>query len=378
MTKSSNSLINPFSDAFDFSSRLAKGFEAFGNIDDDQVDVGATQKELVAQFDKVKLYRYKPLTKPASGLDPVLIVYGLIGRYTMIDLQEDRSLVRNLLKRGIDVYVVDWGYPSRADQFLSFDDYVGIYLDDCVTQTLENSAYKQLTLFGVCEGGVFTTMYATHKPELVSKLIVSITPIDFAAYRQDEDMSHGLINLWLESMPADDLNDLIDAYGNLPGEIMGAMFQAITPIKSMTKYNLDLLDVFSDEDKVINFMRMEKWLADRPHHPGEAAKQWLIDLYKENKLVKGEFELMGEKLDLANISMPILNLYAERDHIIPPPCSQGLKQYVSSQDYTELPIKGGHVGIYVSSKLQDIVGDGISNWLNSRKITTEQEVNDAK
>ena len=60
---------------------------------------------------------------------------------------------------------------------------------------------------------------------------------------------------------------------------------------------------------------MEKWLADRPHHPGEAAKQWLKDLYQHNKLVKSEFELGGRKVDLAEITMPVLNIYAqERPH----------------------------------------------------------------
>jgi len=378
MSAASNKVINPFTEAFGVSSRLAKGFESLGKIDDQEVNVGTTEKELIAEFDKVKLFRYTPLVEQLEDSEPVLIVYGLIGRYTMIDLQEDRSLVRNLLKRGIDVYVVDWGYPSRADQFLSFDDYVGIYLDDCVNATCLNAQTEQLTLFGVCEGGVFTTIYAAHKPQRVSKLVVSITPIDFAAYTEDEDPSHGLINLWLSNMDAEDLSDLVDAYGNLPGEVMGAVFQAITPIKSMTKYNLDLLDVFTNDDKAINFLRMEKWLADRPHHPGVAAKQWMIDLYKENKLVKGEFVLLGEKVDLANITMPVLNLFAEYDHIIPPPCSKGLKNYIASKDYTDLPIKGGHVGIYVSSRLQDLVGDGISGWLKSRSLNSEKEASNAK
>jgi polyhydroxyalkanoate synthase len=53
-----------------------------------------------------------------------------------------------------------------------------------------------------------------------------------------------------------------------------------------------------DKKKLLNFLRMEKWIADRPHHPGEAAKQWLKDLYQDNKLVKGELELGGRKVDL--------------------------------------------------------------------------------
>ena len=79
---------------------------------------------------------------------------------------------------------------------------------------------------------------------------------------------------------------------------MASVFQLMTPVRTMTKYNLDLLDVVEDDKKLLNFLRMEKWLADRPHHPGAAARQWLIELYKENRLVKGTFELGGEAVDL--------------------------------------------------------------------------------
>ena len=89
----------------------------------------------------------------------------------------------------------------------------------------------------------------------------------------------------------------------------------MTPLATLTKYNLGMLDVMDDEKKLMNFLRMEKWLADRPHHPGEAAKQWLKDLYQENKLVKNQFELSGRKVELPNITMPVLNIYArERPH----------------------------------------------------------------
>ena len=160
---------------------------------------------------------------------------------------------------------------------------------------------------------------------------------------------------------------MIDVHGNLPGEVMGSVFQAMTPIRSMTKYNLDLLDIAVDDNKLLNFLRMEKWLGDRPHHPGAAAKQWLIDLYKDNLLVKGEFVLAGEKVNLNTITMPVLNVYAERDHIIPPPRSKALKDHVASKDYSELALNSGHVGIYVSSKLQNFVGDRISAWPSHRQ-----------
>ena len=367
MNQPTDGWFSPVSDMLDFSDKFAKGLEIMGRVNVEDIEVGASEKTLVAEFDKVKLYHYKTLTKDKPKTDPVLIVYGLIGRYTMIDLQEDRSLVRSLLLRGVDVYVVDWGYPSRADQFLNFDDYVAYYLDECVNTICTKNTIDNLNLFGVCEGGIFTTLYAAQNPEKVSNLIVSITPFDFAADQQDEDPSHGFINLWTRNLADEDIQAMLDVYGNLPGEVMGSVFQAMTPIRSMTKYNLDLLDIAVDDNKLLNFLRMEKWLADRPHHPGAAAKQWLIDLYKENKLIKGEFVLSGEKVNLNTVTMPVLNVYAERDHIVPPPCSKALKEYVGSEDYSELALFSGHVGIYVSSKLQNVVGDKISSWLSKRQ-----------
>lgn len=358
-----NNFLEPYSSLLDMGNNMAKGAENISRLDYEQVKVGTTPKTEVLKLDKVTLYHYHSLTGKPPKTKPVLITYGLIGRYTMIDLQEDRSLVRNLLSRGVDLYVIDWGNPSRADQFLSFDDYVSYYLDECVNHICTEHGLDALTLFGICEGGVFTSIYASLYPEKIKNLLLSITPIDFAADHKDADPSHGFLNIWIRNMDDADINKLIDTFGNLPGDVMGNIFQAMTPIKSMTKYNLGLLEAAKDDEKLLNFLRMEKWLADRPSHPGLAAKQWLIGLYKENRLIKGTFEVSGKKVDLANITMPVLNIYAERDHIVPPPCSTALGQYIGSKDYTEMALPGGHVGIYVSSKLQGMVGDGISKWL---------------
>jgi polyhydroxyalkanoate synthase len=114
MSKNMDQMFESYSRMMDFSSRIAKCAEAISRFDHSELAVGATEKTKIAQFDKVSLHHYKAINtdKTQEKPDPVLIVYGLIGRYTMIDLQEDRSLVRNLLEQGIDLYVVDWGYLS--------------------------------------------------------------------------------------------------------------------------------------------------------------------------------------------------------------------------------------------------------------------------
>ena len=147
-------------EAVEFGARFARGAEALGRIRDADVDVGATPKTQTMRVEKVTLHHYDPLPGVEVKTGPVLIVYGLVGRYTMADLQEDRSLVRNLLKRGVDLWVVDWGNPSRADQFLTIDNYVDWFLDDCVEHIREAAGVDKVTLLGICEGGTFSTFYA--------------------------------------------------------------------------------------------------------------------------------------------------------------------------------------------------------------------------
>lgn len=353
-------------EALNVGARLARGSEALSRIRDADVDVGATPKQMVHSCDKVTLHHYERPAGVPVKTGPVVLVYGLIGRYTMADLQQDRSLVRNLLSRGVDLYVIDWGNPTRADQYLSMDDFIDDYVGSCVDFICDTVGVDAITLLGICQGGVFCTAYAALYPEKVKNLILTITPIDFHADQKDANPNNGLINLWTRNLETDDINALVDGFGNLPGEVMAGVFQMMTPARTLTKYNLGLLDASSDDDKLMNFLRMEKWLADRPAHPGTAARQWLIDFYKNNCLVKGEFTVNGAPVDLANVSMPVLNVYAEQDHIIPPACATALGDHVGTSDYTELALPGGHVGVYVSSKSQGIVGDGIFKWLENR------------
>ena len=358
--------LQAFQEFGEFREKFLRSTEALSRVDDSDVDVGATPKTLIHAQDKVTLHRYDQLDGVDIQTGPVLIVYGLVGRYTMADLQEDRSLVRNLLGRGVDLYVVDWGHPSQADKYLTLDDYIDWYLDDCVDKICAETGSDQVTILGICEGGVFSTIYAAQHPEKVKNLVLTITPIDFHADQNDPDETHGLLNVWTRSLADDDIHNMMDAFGNLPGEIVAAVFQMMTPVRSLTKYNLDLMEAASDEKRLLNFLRMEKWLSDRPNHPGAAALQWMIELYKENRLVEGTFELSGKRIDLANITMPVLNIFALQDHIIPPPCSQALSAHVTTSDYSEIALPGGHVGVYVSGKSQGIVGDGVFNWLKER------------
>ena len=349
----------------DFNLKMARGQRLLGSIKDEHVQIATADKEVVFREDKTTLYRYKSTAKHTLGV-PVLVAYGQIGRYTMTDLQEDRSMLRNLLSLGVDVYAVDWGSPTRSDRWLTFEDYVDVYLNDCIEFICRAHEIPAVNLLGICEGGIFSLCYAALYPDRVKNLLLTITPIDFHQDQAEGRLNHGLLNLWTRGMSEEDIDLLIEANGNLPGELMSYVFAQMTPGATLSKYNVGLLDAFDDEKKLLNFLRMEKWLADRPHHPGEAAKQLLVNLYKNNELIRGEFELGGRKVALANIRIPVLNVFAKDDHIIPPKTTQALRGAVGSKDYSEIGLDGGHIGVFVSGKSQGVLSKGIFDWLKKR------------
>jgi len=111
---------------------------------------------------------------------------------------------------------------------------------------------------------------------------------------------------------------------------------------------------------------MERWIFDSPDQAGEAFRQFIKDFYQGNKLVKGTLEIGGRTVDLGLITQPVLNIFAEQDHLVPPDASRALGKHVGTTDYTQLAFKGGHIGIYVSSRAQREVPPAIHQWLRQR------------
>lgn len=352
-------------EAAETQRKLINALSRLGKIRDSDVQIGTTPKDEVFRIDKTVLYRYRP-TVEKPGPIPVLLTYALVGRYTMMDLQEDRSLVRNLLRAGLDVYVVDWGHPSRADRYAGLNDYVNDYVAACIDEMCRRHGLPSVNLLGVCQGGVLSLCYTALNPTRVRNLITTVTPVDFHADKAENRIDRGFMNVWARSLEPADIDRLVDQLGIVPGEFVGYLFSLMTPGRSLTKYNLDLLDAAGDEAKLLNFLRMERWLADRPHQPGEVSRQWLKELYQDNKLIKDQFVLDGRTVRLGDISCPVLNIYTETDHIIPPEMSRALNGRVGSQDYSEVVLKGGHIGIFVSARSLDQLSKTIVDWLAQR------------
>ncbi len=356
---------NPFS-SFDtkfvmkhlgeLNNKLMKGAELLTDIS--EVDVGTAPKQLIYEEDKLKLYHYKPTDDKACGV-PVLVVYALVNRPYMLDIQPDRSFIRNLLKLGLDVYIIDWGYPTQADRYLSMDDYINGYMGNCVEAVRKNAKSDKVSLMGVCQGGTFSAIYSALHPEKVQNLITLVAPFDFST-------NDGLLFNWSKTM---DVDALVDAYGVVPGNILNDGFLMLMPFNLNIKKYVDMLHVMEDKEKLLNFLRMEKWIFDSPGQAGECLRQFVKDCYQGNKLIKGKLKLGGKTVDLGKITMPILNIYASADHLVPPAATKPFNDLVGTEDKTLYEFQGGHIGVFVGSRSQKELAPAISKWLVERDAT---------
>lgn len=338
----------------DFSSKFAAGIPALQAASG--VEVGCSDKEAVFRDDKITLYRYKPIAKPA-GVTPVVISYALVNRPYMMDLQHDRSLIRRLLEQGLDIYLIDWGYPDGADRFLDLDDYINGFLHNCIQHVLDEHKIDSVNLLGVCQGGTFSLCYTAQHPERIKNLVCMVTPVDF---RTPEN----LLSKWAQDM---DVDAVVDSGGNVSGEMLNVAYVSLMPFRLMQQKYVSLVDILKDPRQVENFMRMEKWIFDSPDQSGDAFRQFTKWFFQENRLVKGTVELGGEKVDLKQITQPVLNVFGRQDHLVPPSASIPMERYVGSKDYTAFEMDVGHIGMYVSGKSQKQLPETIAQGLKERE-----------
>lgn len=338
-----------------FGEKLTRGLRNLAEMG--EIDVGVSEKEAVYEEDKLVLYRYKPLVEP-NRINPVplLINYALVNRPYMADLQEDRSLIRGLLLEGLDVYLIDWGYPDESDRYLTLDDYINGYIDRCVDTIRDRSEQESINILGICQGGAFSLCYASLHPEKVRNLITTVTPVDFQT--PGDMLSHFASKV--------DVDLAVDALGNVPGTLLNDTFMALKPLRLSGQKYIDMVNALENPESAKNFMRMEKWIFDSPDQAGEAYRQFVKDFYQNNRLIKGEVVLGGKTVSLQNITMPVLNIFAAADHLVPPPASKALEKYVGTKDYTAIEFPGGHIGIYVSGKAMKLIPPSVASWLADR------------
>lgn len=335
--------------------RMGKAADVLlGDID---ADIATTPYDVVYEQDRVKLKHYRPV-KEKQLKTPLLLIYALINRETMLDLQPGRSVVQNFLNQGVDVYMIDWGYPTRKDRYLGIDDHVNMYIHDIVDFIRAKNKVPKINIMGICMGGAFSVIFSALHPEKVQNLITTVTPTHF-------DVDTGLLNIWMRNIPVDRITD---TYGNIPGDFLNFGFLLLNPARLMIDKYVGFFENAADKKFVENFIRMEKWIFDSPDIPGETFREFIRDCYQKNLLIQSKMVVGGKRVDLKKVTMPLLNIYGKYDHLVPPEACEQLTGKVGSKDTEDISLNTGHIGIYVSSKCQAELAPKIFSWLKDRDL----------
>jgi Poly(3-hydroxyalkanoate) synthetase len=235
--------------------------------------VGDTPNDIVSETRLYRLLHYHSLVKRVSST-PILVVYALVNRSYVLDLQPNKSWIRHLLMQGFDVYLLDWKSPARIDKYVSFDDYVNSYIDDCVEIVQNNNSSDKITLHGYCMGSSMSAMYTSLHQEKIKNL-VTIAPVI------DTSKDTTVIANISKQM---DIDKLVSYIGYLPPEKLYECYSILKPFKQGVNKYFNLIENIDNETFVQNFLRIEKWLYDTPPIAGETIKQWINDIYKKNLL----------------------------------------------------------------------------------------------
>jgi polyhydroxyalkanoate synthase len=323
--------------------------------------IAQTPKELVWALNKSKLYRYIPVVPQEDRYRvPLLLIFALMNRPSILDLRPGNSFVEFMLSRGYDVYLLDWGAPGLEDQYLKLDDYAMDYLPRAIRKVKAISGVEEFSMLGWCIGAILTTIYAALRPDDgLRNLLLLTAPLD---YGNRDGITFAR---WTDERYFD-VDRVLAAFGNMPGEMIDYGAKALKPVENYITNYLKLWDNLDDPRVVESWHAMNTWVTDNIPMAGGAWRQLIVELYRHNRLIKNELMVRGERVDLSRIRASLLTVIAQGDHITPPCQSEALLSKVASRDTELYRIPGGHIGIMAGSAAPRTTWPHIDQWLSAR------------
>jgi len=310
---------------------------------------GVTPSSVVATTPRARLHRYGD----GNGT-PILIVYSLVNRAYILDINTKRSVVGHLLADGFDVHLLDWSSPDSTWRFDTLDDYLEEDLADAIDILTRDGVPPHL--LGVCQGGVLALCQAAAFPQSARTITTLVTPVD--CHTPGDQLAHLAYGM--------DLASLVAATGNVPATALNGLFTSLKPFQLYGQRYLGLADIADNDHAIEEFLKLERWMYDSPNQAGAAFLQFAREFYQQNRLLAGDLTLAGRRIDLSAIEAPVFNAYAEHDHLVPPQAASALGAALGHNDYKPISLPAGHLGMFISGAAHREVYPALTAWLAER------------
>jgi polyhydroxyalkanoate synthase subunit PhaC len=320
--------------------------------------LGSTAKDILHVRGTMNLYHYRP-TEAEIYRVPILIVMATTNRGYILDMVPGQSFIEFLLKRGYDVYMLDWTAPKPEEKTLRMEDYVLDFIPDCIRRVREDTGEQDVTVIGYCFGGVLSLLYGSiFNDGPMKNLICFTTPIDFREMKLFQNFADRRYF---------DVDRLIDSAGNVPPEMILSSFEMLRPA-SRAASQVQLWENIWNDEFVKSYRMFDRWATDTLPLAGEYFRDITKELMWDNKLFNGTMRVGGRPADIANIKVPILHAVAEHDHIVPYGAAKPLIAKVGSADKEEVMLKGGHVSLVAGANAIRRLWPKLDSWLSGRSI----------
>jgi poly(3-hydroxybutyrate) depolymerase len=315
----------------------------------------ATPNRIDLELNTMRLRDFS--TQRHAGATPVLIDPPYAGHSSSIaDYARGQSLVETLRAAGHDrILVMDWKGASAEMKDYDIDTYlaeINVVIDDL---------RAPVHLVGLCQGGWMSAMYASRFPGKVRTLVLAGAPID-------TDAGNGPIKQMAHRLPMSVYRNLVAAGGGrMRGKVMLAGWKNMHPTEQYLRKYIDLYEHIEDKCYIARSEHFERWYENAIDLPGRYYLQAIEELFKANRLAKGEFIGLGRKLSLKDIKIPLYLLAGETDDITTKEQQFAAEHLVGTprSGIVKKLAPGGHIGLFMGSKTLAEVWPEIGHWMKS-------------
>ena len=316
----------------------------------------ATPNRVLLEMDTMRLRDFSPAGHQYAQT-PVLIDAPYAGHSsTIADYAKGQSLVETLMAAGLEhVLVTDW--KSATASMKDFD--IDKYLTDI------NAAVDHLggsvDLVGLCQGGWMSAMYAARFRGKVRSLVLAGAPID-------TDAGEGAIKRLAHTLPLGVYEEMVAAGGGrMRGQMMLAGWKSMNPEEQYLGKYLDLYQHIEDKNYILRTQTFERWYENPIDLPGAYYLQSIQQIFKENRLAKGQFVALGKRLSLKDIDCPVYLLAGSEDAITTKEQVFDAERYLGTPkaEIVKKLASGGHIGLFMGSKTLTECWPHIARWVRS-------------
>jgi polyhydroxyalkanoate synthase len=345
--------------SFNLNKYILDNLMFIHNIDKNKHD--GTNYKIIGKIDSIEIINFIDENRKTNDLKPVLLVYAQINRFNIMDLTPEKSVVKNLMSNGLDVYLLRWDDLAYHNSSSTIENYIE-YIDGAIKLIRSRTSIEKIPIIGYCWGGTISLIYSSLFTKNVLSLTLVASPIDFSK-------DNGMLAIWSKSL---ELEKIVNELGHMKGTLLDIAFVLRNPPRNLFDKYFKLFQKVDDPKFVKLFFAVERWLNNTPDIPGPYYNKFIKSLYQENSLVEGNLALFdNDSVNLKKINFPVMTVTSVNDDLVSFESTEAVSDHIESP-VKKIQVTGGHVGLCIGKKAHDKVWPEVAKWIKTNYVNPSQ------